>query len=169
MQSYLVMLLASADMLLRLHCCQHDFSELQISSDNLCAPTEKQTCLLMAVPPHQVTQDSTALPICVAHGCLSSADRGSSCAVGDESTRFKVEWLFRIIESFLAKAKGVTTSPYSSSCWLTTPSHCTVRQFPSKNLSSLSLGRKREKMVCCGSERSFHQVSRRTSSRAMVR
>lgn len=41
-------------------------------------------------------------------------------------------------------------SPDSSSCWLATPSRCTVRQFPDRSLSWLSLGR--EKMLCCRSD-----------------
>lgn len=56
------MLLASADMLLSCTAA----SVLKISLDNLCAPTKQQTCLLTAVPPHQVTQDSPVLPFHVA-------------------------------------------------------------------------------------------------------
>lgn len=83
---------------------------------NLCAPIEEQMCFLMAVPPHQVTQGSAVPPISVAHGCLSSADCGSSTAAGDEPTRFEVEQLLRVAASFLAKAEVVTMSPDSSCC-----------------------------------------------------
>lgn len=83
---------------------------------NLCAPIEEQMCLLMAVPPHQVTQGSVVPPMDVS--ALLTVDRAAQLVMNPPGSK-----LNGCLESqnHLAKAKAVTTRPDSSCCWVPAP------------------------------------------------
>lgn len=145
MQSYLVELLTSADLLLTTPSPAWLLGKLQISSNNHRASSAEQTRLLML----PLLKDPAAPTICAAHRCLSSTDHGSDCAAGGKPTRMKIEWL-------LSKLKGHSKS------WLfpLTDNTQPLQRYavPWQKLVITLCKAETEKILCCGLGRPFHQV-----------
>lgn len=136
MRSCSVMLRTAAALLLRLPCCQHDFST--------------------SYRPAQITLYSHRRTDGSPDGCPSSTRTRLRCLGcpqmsqlcwpwielrSDKSTGLKVEWL-------LVEASGVTAGPDSASCRLTAPSLCAAEWF--RSLSCPLPSRNGAKSCCYG-------------------